>query len=392
MNLQFYERRVFTFVASLFTSLGSFSLFSLLSYNMSALNFSSFAIEIQYAGFIAGLASMHLGYSLVTYSQENFFDKVFPGVFWSVFTLALLFGGMFSYLYSENFGIVIWIVATSIWYIFINSIRAQSNGDANVLSILIKFLVLLGTAWISLYIYFFDFYTLYGFMSMILMIFILWRRGFSFWYFSPRRVLRIFKHTSSRFFDELIRLSFYLIPITYAENFLGDKVALKVVLVLMLVKVLESLMYSVMVHTHVLSTKRLNNAEFKYITQMILFLIFITICGAFAANYIIDPVVQLWLDNSDLLIAKYVSITILSIPAVLLINYLKSLFESLSKDSPFLLSNVSTAIIFLLVIVAIKPDLYGLVIIFTLTFWLRLLLILFKIRWLNREASLNNLY
>ena len=115
----FKDQRLFTLIASFFSILGSFCLFSLLSYNMSEADFDSFAVEIRYAGFIAALASMHLGYSLVSFSKKDFFNKVFPSIFWGVFILAFLFGGLFSILYGEMSGVLLWIVATSIFHIFI---------------------------------------------------------------------------------------------------------------------------------------------------------------------------------------------------------------------------------------------------------------------------------
>ena len=213
MIIEFKESRFFTLITSFVSILGSFTLFSLLSYNMSEIEFNNFAVEIRYAGFIAGLASMHLGYSLISHSKEYFFSKVFPSIFWSVFIISVLYGGVFSFLYSDSIGIVFWIIATAIFHIFINSIRVQSNGEANIISIFIKFFVLIIIGWISLYSFFLNFYAIYGLVTIVIMITILISRGFSLLYFSLSDAKKVIKHTTSRMIDEIIRLSFYLIPI-----------------------------------------------------------------------------------------------------------------------------------------------------------------------------------
>jgi hypothetical protein len=387
MSTSFIDKRLFTLIASFFSTLGAFSLFSLLSYNMSESDFNSFAIEIRYAGFIASIASMHLGYSLVTFSKEDFFNKFFPSMFWAVFIIAFIFGGIFSILYDEVNGVLIWILSTAVFHIFINSIRVQSNGIANLISIFIKFFALLFLGWISLSSNLLDFYSLYGLVVMFIMVWILIKRGFSLFYFSISKVIVMIKHTSSRMSDEIIRLSFYFIPITYSEYFLGEKAALMLVLILMLVKVFESLMYSVMVHTHILSTNKQIDIEMKYIGKITISLFFISILGALLALYIIDPIVKLWLGKDDLYIAKFVAITILSMPAVLLVNYLKSLYESTSKNSPFLFLNSIIATLFTAIIFLFNPDLYGVVLLFTATFWLRLIIILKKLKVINKSLK-----
>jgi len=329
---------------------------SLFSRYGSSDEFLDFTKTLRYAGLIVTVSSFSLGFSIIKirsdYSLKN---EIYPVTFWAVFISSFFLGLLYTIFSNTPIPLTVWIISTSIFHVYISSIRSKSAVEANLLSILIKVILLLLVvlACIFLNIGLFSYFYIYGILVLIFIIWSSYKRSYRLFPIKESLNLLsiIYKHAFSRASDNLIRLVYHIIPVWFADHYIDDKSASLIVLTLMITKAFESSVQPVVLHIHASRVKETVGLGIKNVLVILLGSVLLTIAGRIFLQHFGDMIITAWITEEYLVILEYMHIVIWSIPCIVVLQYMKSEMESRARISPFVYINASS--VFLLIILCL---------------------------------------
>lgn len=374
-------------IASAFTSMfGMFLLLGFFSRHWQVDEFNSFVVNLRYMGYVAVIASMSLGYSIASMSKEHDLQSVvFPNASFLTLFNSLVMGFLYVYFLSKSESIIFWIVAISFFHIFISSVRVMSFYDANVYTVLLKFFILLVSGLLIINYSLDSFFVVYGLLLLMVMAYILYLKNFQFKNISLQIIKALIGHSWSRLLDNSIRMAYYIVPISYVNYQLGVSEAALLALTLMLLKTLESVLQPLLIQLHILS---INNNTYLNSKKIVIYIGVTVICSLIFylfMDYFGEKLLEFWLGRKEILLLSLLQATIPAIPAILVGQYLKGIYESKEEVSPYLLSNLFNLLLFICAMVFFSSTIQDVVSLFVLFAWVRFLINWSKTIRINRQ-------
>jgi len=388
-NASFFSKTL-TIASSLMSLFGIFLLLGFFSRYWQVDEFNTFVVDMRYMGYVAVIASMSLGYSIASMSEEHDLQSVvFPNASFLTIFNSLVLGFLYVYFLSKSEVVIFWIVAISYFHIFISSIRVMSFYGANLYTVLLKFLFLLVSGLLTIDYPLDSFFAIYGVLLLVVMAYILYLKNFQFPNFSLRIIKALIGHSWSRLLDNSIRMSYYIVPISYVNYMLGVSEAALLALTLMLLKTLESVLQPLLIQLHIISIN--NNTYIKSKTIVI----YIGITAAFSLifyqfmNNFGEAILEFWLGRREILLLSLLQSSIPAIPAIIVVQYLKGKYESKEQVSPYLLNNLLNLLFFICAMFFFSSTVQDVITLFVLFAWVRLLINWSKTVRINLKLQVN---
>jgi O-antigen/teichoic acid export membrane protein len=260
---------------------------------------------------------------------------------------------------------------------------------ANLYTVLLKFLFLLVSGLLTIDYPLDSFFAIYGVLLLVVMAYILYLKNFQFPNFSLRIIKALIGHSWSRLLDNSIRMSYYIVPISYVNYMLGVSEAALLALTLMLLKTLESVLQPLLIQLHIISIN--NNTYIKSKTIVI----YIGITAAFSLifyqfmNNFGEAILEFWLGRREILLLSLLQSSIPAIPAIIVVQYLKGKYESKEQVSPYLLNNLLNLLFFICAMFFFSSTVQDVITLFVLFAWVRLLINWSKTVRINLKLQVN---
>ena len=378
---------LWAFASSLASALGMFFLLSVFSRFFSEKEFLNFVVDIRISGFMIAFVSFGLGFSIIKNGEGRSIHKeIFPASIYLVSFLAFLVSFPFVIFFGLSFYVCFWILAGSLFHVYISTVRVSGNHHASLITFIAKFLFVIGSG--ILVVNFQgdgdSYFILYSVVLLTWILFDSLARGFSFRLSLDTVSLgrSLVGSSWTRAVDNLLRSSFHFIPIISTEYFLGTKEAGLISLAILSIKVFESTFQPVVMQIHVNSIKSLSdiienpfNPRFL-ISFALTFVLFL--CSLFFGQYLI----AVWLGSGYEPLIELIGVTIWALPVMLSLQYYRGVFESRFISSPFVGINFFSLSLFSLFLYLFPLSLFEVSLLYVGVFWLRFslfLLIKFKL-------------
>lgn len=306
--------------------------------------FAEFSKLLRYLGLLSSISSFSLGFSIIYYeAKEKTWQKIFPTAFYAVSASSLIIGFFYTSFTSVELHVVLWLLSSALFHVFISATRRDSPLIANIVTIFIKILILnlivilCAINSLDKYAYFSG----YGGAVIFTLLAVAIMQGYS---INPISISlktgrMLYTHAFSRMLDNSVRALMHFVPVVMADIKIAGDAAGEVAIVLVLSKAIESSLQPVVMQIH---SNRVGGSSLAS-SNSVFVLLRIGVAGAALVTlglfFFGELIVSQWLSNEYNGLIKYMYFTIWCTPCIIVLQWIRANLESSRDHSPLLKYN-----------------------------------------------------